>query len=187
LIDFKVHLEKPLEKMIPHFFNEKEYKTMEDYFIRAFGKHGLFYNKLILNNQYENIISHVLDTCLNIKERFATRRAILVIPNDSFSPISPLGLISIRIITRFERETIKLNFSFTWRTVEAVKGFPYSLYGSVKFSEQIMNDIKERITDKSQLINIEIDTLSYIAHSLHMFTDTYSQEIIRGIINDASK
>jgi hypothetical protein len=185
LIDFKVHLEKPFENMVPHFFIGKDSETMEKYYQSAFGSDGLFYKKLNKDDQYNHVITHIVDVCVDKKKRFATRRAILVVPNDN--PTVPLGLVSIRIIPRFEGKNIRLNFSFTWRTVEAVKGFPYSLYGSVKFSGDIKNDIIKHPEIKKQSINVEIDTVSYIAHSLHMFTDEASQEIIRGIINDASK
>jgi diguanylate cyclase (GGDEF)-like protein len=185
LIDFKVHLERPFEKMIPHFFMGRDNDTMESYYQSAFGNNGLFVKEFNENEQYNRVISHIIETCASTKERFATRRAILVVPNKD--PSLPLGLVSVRIIPRFEGKNIKLNFSFTWRTVEAVKGFPYSLYGSVKFSEHIKEDIKKRFENKNQSIIVGNDTVSYMAHSLHMFTDEDSQEIIRGIINDASK
>ena len=184
LIDFKVHLSKPEINMIPYFFVKRDKPRMDTYFSEAFGSNGLFFSTLKRDNQYEHVLSHLIESTTK-GTRFATRRAILVIPHLINEPSYPLGLVSIRVMPRFDGLNINLNFSYTWRTVESVIGFPYSIYGSVKFSEHIVSDLNSRISECKETFSME--SVSYIAHSLHMFTDIYSQEIIRGIISDASK
>ena len=184
--DFKVHLSNPMTNMIPHFFIKKDVRKMNDYYKVAFCEEGLFYKALSANGQYEHVISHIIESTTK-EPYFATRRAILVVPNLIDKTSYPLGLVSVRIMPRIFNNKIKLNYSYTWRTVESVIGFPYSIYGSVKFSEQITDALNK--VAKSHEFNGEyvIDTITYLAHSLHMFTDMYSQEIIRGIVSDASK
>lgn len=184
LTDFKVHLFQPLNNMIPYFFQKRDIPKMDLYFEKAFMPGGLFFEALTKEGQYEHVLSHIIEST-NTEFRFVTRRAILVVPHLISEPLSPLGLVSVRIMPRFDGRYIKLSFSYTWRTVEAVIGFPYSIYGSVKFSKNIIDDLNKKIKNESKM-HYTLDTVSYIAHSLHMFTDTYSQEIIRGIINDAS-
>ena len=99
--------------------------------------------------------------------------------------ITPLGLVSVRIVPRFRGEIVDLKYSFTWRTVEALVGFPYSIYGSVRFSQHLTDLIRDLVDDPE--IEITPGPVSYIAHSLHIFMDDYGQNIARRIVNDASK
>lgn len=127
---------------------------------------------------------HIKDAIEDPEKRYATRRAILVVPNgDPTEGRYPLGLISVWLAPRFINEKVVIDFSYTWRTVEALVGLPESMYASVKFAEELTNTIREQCENT---INIEMGKISYIAHSLHMFLDKESMNIIRGIINDAS-
>jgi len=110
-----------------------------------------------------------------------------VIPHVIKTPdhISPLGLVSVRIIPRFSPNRVKLYYSFTWRTVEALVGFPYSIYGSVKYSMYLTDEIK-RLVDPEIARGVDMADVSYIAHSLHMFMDDFGQNIARRIVDDAS-
>ena len=120
--------------------------------------------------------------------KFATRRAILVVPHRIVAgeDLSPLGLVSVRLIPRFVGEVIRILYSFTWRTVEAFVGFPYSLYGSVGFAEHLTAELQARVATE-QRRHVRMGEVSYIAHSLHMFMDAYGQNIARRIVDDASK
>ena len=130
------------------------------------------------------MLERIKTAIVNPDKRYATRRAILVVPNCEPSEGSyPLGLVSVWLAPRFIREKIVIDFSYTWRTVEALVGLPESMYASVRFAEELTNTIKEQC---EIAINIEMGKISYIAHSLHMFLDRESMNIVRGIINDAS-
>jgi hypothetical protein len=98
--------------------------------------------------------------------------------------VAPLGLVCVRVVPRISATKLRFDFSFVWRTVEVLVGFPYSLYGSVKFSEHLTSLLRKNLpTDGNP---IEMGEVSYTAQSLHMFTDEYGQIIARRIVNNAS-
>ncbi|UVT22063.1 MAG: diguanylate cyclase [Nitrospira sp.] len=187
LIDFKVHLLAPSENLIPAFYKSEE-DSFKEYYETQFVSHeGLFGRVFHGTEQLESVLAHLEYIIKTPGQHFSTRRAILVIPNEAKvgKKLSPLGLVSIRIIPRFLGTRPNLSFSYTWRTVEALKGFPYSLYGSVKFSQHIINLLAARLP-KEVARQVEFGTVSYIAHSLHFFLDDYGQNIARLIVDEAS-
>lgn len=187
LVDFKVHLNEPLYDRIPKFYAEQE-KSLRNYFKDEFlSEKGLFGKVFMETNQLEEVINHIVQAILHSPKPFATRRAILVVPHktESGKELSPLGLVSVRCIPRFKQEKIILNYSYTWRTVEAFVGFPYSIYGSVCYSEFLTDEIRKKLPPHLQK-NVEMGFVSYIAHSLHTFIDEYGQNIAKRIVDDAS-
>lgn len=188
LDDFKVRLDSPSHDCVPMFYlDDKE--EFDQYFNHAFlSPDGLFAQPLNENNQMECVLNHIVRIIsLPSEKRFASRRAILVIPHKIVDGhVSPLGLVSIRILPRFVNETVELHYSFTWRTVEALVGFPYSLFGSIRFGEHLTELIQGKVGVSEKLV-IRMGTLSYVAHSLHMFVDAYGHNIARRIVNDASR
>lgn len=186
LIDFKVHLTNPRESQIPSFY-ENEEDSLDNYFKKEFlGSEGLFGSKFTATGQLDAVLKHVISAIKDPNRQFATRRAILVIPHEiKDEDLSPLGLISVRIIPRFTQGRIYLSYSYTWRTVEALVGFPYSLYGSVKYSQHLTEEIRQRVPGNVAR-KVELGEVSYIAHSLHIFMDDFGQNIARRIIEDAS-
>lgn len=187
LVDFKVRVLKPTRDQVPAFY-EDDRELIESYFNKEFlSEEGLFGKYFKETGQKAAVINHLVAVLRNSDAQFCTRRAILVIPHviEDDKDITPLGLVSVRIFPRFTKGKIILNFSYTWRTVEALVGFPYSMYGSLKFSEHLTELIKNELGEESAT-RIELGEVSYIAHSLHIFMDDYAQNIARRIINDAS-
>lgn len=187
LVDFKVHLNNPLKDRIPAFYL-RDSGSLEEYLDRAFLDDGsLFGSRLQADGQLERVLKHVSQAISRGEGRFATRRAILVIPHapEANSELAPLGLVSIRIVPRFARQRIILHYSYTWRTVEVLVGFPYSIFGSVGYAEHLTKLIRDEVGE-SIARHIEIGQLSYVAHSLHIFMDEYGQSIARRIVDDAS-
>jgi hypothetical protein len=186
LIDFKVHLTSPTIGLIPDFYLD-DAPSFAAYFEKQFlAPDGLFGEWFQHQGQLDLVVQHVADVIAEGKQ-FATRRATLVIPHiteDKSSP-TPLGLVSIRIVPRFEGDYVALTFSFTWRTVEALVGFPYSSYGSVRFSQHLTDCIRARLPDEVRQL-VRMKDVSYVAHSLHFFVDAYGQKIARKIVNDAT-
>lgn len=185
LVDFKVHLETPLLDLVPYFYNE-EAASLEAYYCSVLErKDGLFRRHLEEGGQMAQVVEHLI-TSIQGPKPFATRRAILVVPHAvrRGAELTPLGLISVRVVPRFEGTRVTLGFSFTWRTVEALVGFPYSLYASIRFSNHLLELVRVRSGNPSTL---RCGELSYVAHSLHIFTDEYGQNIARRIVDDASK
>jgi diguanylate cyclase (GGDEF)-like protein len=186
LIDFKVELSNPLVNIIPHYYRTQA-QSFQEYYEANFldETNGLFARHF--KNQLPIVLNHVKEAIINSTHQYSTRRAILIIPNEVKSSIdfSPLGLISIRIVPRFDEKTnVFLIFSFTWRTVEALVGFPYSFFGSIKYSEYLTERIKESLPLGKP--NVTFDKVSYIAHSLHIFMDDFGQNIAKRISDDAS-
>jgi diguanylate cyclase (GGDEF)-like protein len=187
LVDFKVHLTTPLQDRIPAFYR-REAASLTEYLRRAFlNDDSLFGSIITANQQLKTILNHVAAAITNPFKQFATRRAILVLPHEvnPHAELSPLGLVSVRIIPRFSKHRTVLHYSFTWRTVEALVGFPYSIFGSVGFAEHLTELVRE-IVGATGSRSIDMGEVSYVAHSLHIFRDDYGQHIARRIVDDAS-
>lgn len=185
LTDFKILLMNPKLDKLPeyYYYDQKEMdRYYEDIFIN---KDGLFRIRLEKGNQLDELVNHV-KTTVSGKSVYATRRAILVVPNEIQvgSSYSPLGLVAIWLAPRFGEGNVIIDYSYTWRTVEAIVGLPLSMYASVRFSEYLTKKIEDTINNPN--MEIKMGTVSYIAHSLHMFTDEESMNIVRGIINEVS-
>lgn len=188
LSNFKVVIKKPSSKSVPAYY-EKEMGRFEEYFQTVFGdENGFFQKHLRKDGQYEAVIKHILNLISENGLKYASRRAILVVPHTVEDPgdITPLGLVAVYIAPRMSQDGIVLDFSFSWRTVEAVVGFPYSLFGSIKYAEKILATVQEQCAS-SQKDRIKLGTVSYMAYSLHMFVDDSYAQIVRGIVNDASE
>ncbi len=187
LMDFKVHLTHPSEQMVPVFYSN-EADSLDAYFRREFlDPEGLFGSRFLQNDQLDAVLKHVTSVLNDPSYRFATRRAILIIPHEinPANDLSPLGLVSVRIIPRFRASRILLHYSYSWRTVEALVGFPYSLYASVRYSQHLTDTLRGRIS-AAQAKRVELGEISYIAHSLHLFMDDYGESIARRIVDEAS-
>lgn len=188
LPNFKVVITKPDSKHVPEYYWEQK-EELEQYYQRTFGTTDAFFMKhLQEHSQYESVIAYVASLVTPKGLEYATRRAILVVPHkvEDKNDIAPLGLISVCIAPRRQKDLIVLDFSFTWRTVEAIVGFPYSLYASVKFAESILNEVQDRIVQDCNEQRLKMGSVSYLAHSFHMFLDEESSRIARGVVNDAS-
>jgi diguanylate cyclase (GGDEF)-like protein len=186
LTDFKVHLTDPTRDKVPAFY-AREKDSLEQYFVREFlSETGTFGRVLHKTGQVEPVLKHVVSTISESQIPATTRRGILIIPHDQRIPyeLAPLGLVSVRIVPRISDRKVRFNYSFVWRTVEVLVGFPYSLFGSVRYSEHLTEQLKQRLS--SSAYSVELGEVSYIAQSLHMFTDEYGQIIARRIVNDAS-
>lgn len=190
LSNFKIIIKRPNSKYVPEYYEEDQDK-LENYYQSVFGsKDGFFQKHLQANGQYDAVLKHIMQLISENGLQYATRRAILVVPHiiDNPNDLTPLGLISIYIAPRKSKEGIVFDFSFTWRTVEAVVGFPYSLYSSIRYAEHILETIrKEYNKSHGDIDQLKMGSVSYLAYSLHMFLDEPYLQIVRGIINDATQ
>ncbi len=185
LRDFKIILLKPNSKIIPEYYCGDE-ELLDDYYQKVLGSNdALFKKEMIKDSQLDALFSHIIQT-ITSQNNYATRRAILIVEKEhkTGEDYSPLGLISVWLAPRFDNENVVVDFSYNWRTVESIVGLPLSLYASVRFAEEIVEQIKDSIPNSKY--KVRLGKVSYIAHSLHMFLDTESMEVVRGIVNDAS-
>lgn len=186
LVDFKVVVQDAEHEQVPWFFRE-ERERLERYFRHQFlEREGRFAEKFLVSGHEERILDHVHWALTRSDGKpFATRRAVLVIPHEPAptpANVSPLGLISVRILPRPMPNEVIINFSYTWRTVEALIGFPYSLYGSLRYSQHLCEEISKRCVNQ----RIKMGCVSYVAHSLHFFVNDESRRIARRIVSESS-
>jgi hypothetical protein len=185
LIDFRIQLSQPRTDPIPRFYLADQ-ALLDEYFEREFiGADGLFRSALNEHGQFDAVITHVAQVVAT--GRLTSRRALLVVPHVPVegADLSPLGLVSVRVIPRpASPRMVRLDYSFTWRTVEARVGLPYSLCGSIRFAEHLTAVVGALLAAAHPTASM--GTLSYIAHSLHMFVDEYADQVARRIVNDDS-
>lgn len=134
-------------------------------------------------------LNHLAIYCDPVKGgKTSTRRAILIVPNQFDSTdMNPLGLVCIWVTPRFVNEKYILDYCFVWRTVEALVGFPYSLYGSIQLAKHIREELNKKFCFKSSMdSNLNEGKLTYIALSLHMKTDEFNKRIAKSIVDAAS-
>lgn len=184
LIDFRVHLTTPTVDPVPRFHAD-ELPRLDRYFETEFcNPDGLFRRGLEAHNQFERVIDHVTEVVQ--RRGYTSRRALLVVPHipEEGRALAPLGLVSVRTIARPAPGGTALDYSFTWRTVEALVGLPYSLYGSIRFAEYMTQLVRVRLGIGSTAGSVRMGEVSYIAHSLHLFLDEYAERIARRIVSD---
>lgn len=183
VIDFKIVLQTPGVNKLPQYYN-KDQKELNEYYDNILGKKdALFRTRIEKDKQLSAVMEHIA-IAIKGKNSYSTRRAILVVPNEiKFEQeYSPVGLVAIWMAPRFVENSVVVDFSYTWRTVEAIVGLPLSLYASVMFSEELTDMIQEKCSD----MRVEMGHVSYIANSLHMFMDDAGIDIVRGIVNEVS-
>ena len=73
-----------------------------------------------------------------------------------------------------------------WSTVEALVGFPFSAYGSIKWSREFFDTVRTELGRVTPPVPVELGELTYVALSFHMFLDIGDEEIARAIVLDAS-
>lgn len=195
LMNFKIILMKPNDETVPYYFVDEK-NDLDAYYSEVYGDEGIFGKPIKQNNQYISVINYVIN---EIKGHcFSTRRAIIIIPNrinetgetgiSRTSSVNPLGLIAIWITPRKRGDKVSIDVSFMWRTVEALIGLPYSLYGSIRFANKVVSDIRSGINNSasSRTNDLQLGSVTYMACSLHMHLDEDTKRIAKGIVNDVS-
>ncbi len=184
--DYRVIVTEPDEGLVPQFYATEEASLKEYYEDTFIHTEGLFRRELDAHDQLPAVIAHLV-AATDPDSRFSTRRAILTVPcNYSDGVVAPLGLVCIRVIPRFPSDdSAHLHFSFVWRTVEAVVGFPYSLYGSLRFSAALCQMVRDATAEDDRR-TVVLGQVSYLAQSLHLFRDAYGDGVARRIVAAAS-
>lgn len=143
------------------------------------------------NGQYEHFIKHLSAYCVGDEPHRSTRRAILVVPNKlADGQPKPLGLVCVWATPKILNGRCEVEFSFVWRTVETLVGFPYSLYGSIAFASRIVKDLGQHLYPDDKRAGgppIVIGKLTYTALSLHMRMDEFHRKIAKRIVDAASR
>lgn len=187
VIGFKLALEQPLLEPIPEYWqNQRE--AFEEYARDVLiNTNSTIGENLYAGGQLDAFISQLHSYCNSESTKKSTRRAILVVPNIVVDTVmKPLGLVSVWATPRFSEQTMTLEFCFVWRTVEALVGLPYSLYGSIALSEYICSEIRKRLSGHENELSLQSGGLTYLALSLHMRVDDFHKRIAKRIVDAAS-
>ena len=189
IVDFRIQLTNPSTELVPAFYAQ-EAESLEAYFQKQFcAPDGLFAERFSEDGQLDAVLAHVVRCANSPDHPVATRRAILVVRHrvEQADDLAPLGLVSVRLVPRFLPGRVRMSYSYTWRTVEALVGCAYSLYGSVRYAQYLTEQIKTRMAGNPSARSVELGEVSYIAHSLHLFVDDYGLRIARQIVAHASE
>jgi len=186
LIAFKLKLTDPGLDPIPDYLMAQK-ANLSAYAEKVLlSADGVIRAELERDRQVEAYCSHLSRYINRLHDPRSTRRACLVVrhqPDEHGSP-KPLGLISVWSTPRFQAGIIYLDYVFVWRTVEAFIGLPYSLYGSLRLAEQLV----ERVASCADVDpnHVRLGELNYIALSLHLGSDQFHTRVAKQIVDKAS-
>lgn len=185
---FKLTLSEPEREIVPDFYRNRE-ADLKAYFDAVFDESsGLLGLHLAKNGQMKALVRHIVPYLASDSESRFTRRAVAVIENIvTENELHPLGLIAIQATPRRTTTDSFIDFSFVWRTVEAIVGLPFSLYGSIRLAQRISSRCSDAIEQSGEKEKLRVGHLTYIALSLHMHRDQYDERIAKRIADEARK
>lgn len=184
---FKIVLTDPQNDKVPDYWRD-ETETFERYFRDSFvetsGPFGKRLNGAWPGGTRSLSEFAVAQTVEAVMKGVPTRRINIPIIPDELE--HPLGLSSIQIMPREHDGIETLDMIFVWRTVDALVGFPFSAYGSIRWSEDFLEAVSKKIEAEQNGRRLRFGTLTYIALSFHMYLHDGDVEIARTIVQDAS-
>jgi hypothetical protein len=187
---FKLVLTDPFRDEIPDYWAGED-ASLEGYYNRNFeGVNSLFGGRLLtappegVTPAREHALNAITEA-LHLGR--PTRRVILQITPRPDELDQPLGLCAIHVMPRFRQDRWHLDFQWVWRTVEALVGFPFSAFGSIRWSGQFFDEARQLLTRRGNSKPVERGELTYIGLSFHIFLDSGDLEIARAIVLDASR
>lgn len=188
IVGFKLVLDTPISYPVPDYWSEQE-PAFEEYAERVLlSKTGVISSCFHEEGQYDAFVQQLADYCsLGCSDK-STRRAILIVKNVvKNGELRPLGLVSVWAAPRHTANACSIEFSFVWRTVEALVGLPYSLYGSIRLVEQIVDAVRQKLVNRHGVSpRISAGKMTYLALSLHMRIDEFHKRIAKRIADAAS-
>jgi len=188
IVGFKLVLDTPTLYPIPDYWSEQESAFQEYAQHVLLSQDGVISSSFHEDAQYDPFIKQLVGYCSPESSDKSTRRAILVVKNVvKNDELRPLGLVSVWAAPRHSAGSCSIEFCFVWRTVEALVGLPYSLYGSIKLVEQIIEAVRSELQSKHGVSQrITAGRLTYLALSLHMRVDEFHKRIAKRIADAAS-
>jgi len=188
VVGFKLILNNPSTGMIPYYWNG-ESEGLDLYTSRVLLDDDSLIGSIFKNDgQKAAFVNHLYKYCKNLEGKRSTRRAILTVPNvlNSDNELNPLGLVSVWATPYFNDTGCTIDFCFVWRTVEALVGLPYSLYGSIRLAQNLIDEIKRTLIESRCDHSISLGNVTYLALSLHMRVDDYHKRIAKSIVDASS-
>ena len=185
---FKLILDDPLHEQIPAYLDGQK-AGLDEYADRSMldKKKGLFRKQMEAGHQVSVFIKHLVSYLTAPEPARSTRRACLIVPNQVVDgEPRPLGLISVWASPRVAGSRHVIDFVFVWRTVEAFVGLPYSLYGSIRLADDLVNMLKAKVPKVANGRAPEVGELTYIPMSLHMRVGDFHDRIAKRIVDESS-
>lgn len=184
---FKIVLTDPLAERVPDYWKE-ENGTFERYYADSFVDPAGPFGKR-LNGMWQGGTRTLLEFATSQTADAAvkgvpTRRINLPIVPDELE--HPLGLSSVQVMPRAHDGVDTLDMIFVWRTVDALVGFPFSAYGSIRWSEDFLASVNQKVKATPGSRALRLGSVTYIALSFHMYLHDGDVEIARTIVQDAS-
>jgi diguanylate cyclase (GGDEF)-like protein len=182
---FKIALTNPSTDTVPEYWSD-DTAELNTYYEQQFrAQTGLFGARLQTWGDGESQITKAIVAAADaLISGVASRRILFVVPRPSDEWRSPVGLISTCVLPRIHGNHRRIDFLWMWRTVEALVGFPFSAYGSIKHSIFLLDRINDILREKGEREAV-CGELIYFAASLHFFLGGGDAEIARTVVRDA--
>lgn len=184
---FKVVLTDPLKEKVADYWKDDE-PQLKDYYERSFEDADGLFGKPLKSRAFGSALPIEDFAVQAVAEATArkvpTRRINLPVMPDALD--QPLGLNCIQLMPRERDGAPALDAIFVWRTVDALVGFPFSAYGSIKWTDDFLAKVNAEIGKYEGAQRVRAGTLTYIALSFHMYLHDGDIEIARTIVLDAS-
>lgn len=187
LTGFKIVLSDPLQDNVPDYWrNDKA--LLDTYYDDVFENPDGLFGKRLKHPYPAGAAISMVEFAVDQVARAAiastpTRRINLPILPESLD--QPLGLSSVQLLPRSRPGGGQLDVVWVWRTVDALVGFPFSAYGSIRWSQNFLAAVNEELTRRGAR-QLRMGSLTYIALSFHMYLHDGDVEIARTIVQDAS-
>ena len=184
----RVQLDTPTVDDLPVYW-APDRGEFDPYYKRAFAKGSLFGGRFFEwgaespgGKGVDQVERAIAETAMAVTRKHVSRRIMLVTAQPpGTAPSDPLGLTSVHIFPRFRSATSSwfLDFLWVWRSVEAIVGFPFSAYGSVRFSREFLDSVNCALQGNDQ--PARLGTVTYLAMSLHLYCAPTDLAIARHI------
>lgn len=184
---FKVVLTEPLQDRVPDYW-QPERQQLDGYYSRSFkdaeGLFGLRFQRTMDSSETSMMEFAVEAVAEAVARKTPTRRINLPLIPDTLD--QPLGLSCIQLMPRERDGAAVLDPIFVWRTVDALVGFPFSAYASIRWVEDFLGRVNTGLEGRAGVQRVRCGTLTYLALSFHMYLHDGDVEIARTIVQDAS-
>lgn len=126
----------------------------------------------------DQVDSAITRTVEAIRANKVVRRIMIATSEPPGKEPDPLGLTTIHIMPRLIDSNWRIDIIWQWRSVEAIVGFPFSVYGTIRFSEEFVAKVRAKLAHNT---DVRLGTVIYSAVSLHLFCDNADRAIARMI------
>ena len=177
--------------MIPEFWSDAARRLeLKSYYQRVFeARDGLFGARLrdwsALKGDSAGIdqVAQAEEAIARAREEnSADRRILLTVGSPTIDGSNPLGLTAVHLLPRTVDSKWQVDAVWVWRSVEALVGFPFSAYGSIRQSVRVIESVNTRLA-KTRHSPISLGSVTYLALSLHMYVgDDGDDEIARAVL-----